>query len=82
LQDVYLRHNPYVLNPDSGHFRLRPTPRVQPLSTRVSYCSVTPPPPALAQIARQGAQYGLIWFGNAIHGFNSFVIQACGLQHH
>lgn len=58
LEDVYLRHNPFVLNPDSGHFRLRPNPRVQPLSTRVSYSSVTPPPPALAQIARQGEHHG------------------------
>jgi hypothetical protein len=57
LQDVYLRHNPYVLNPDSDHFRLRLNPRVQPLSTRVSYSSVTPPPPALAQMARQGMHF-------------------------
>eukprot|EP00878_Enallax_costatus_P012143 GHUV01012679.1.p1 GENE.GHUV01012679.1~~GHUV01012679.1.p1 ORF type:complete len:543 (+),score=113.65 GHUV01012679.1:290-1918(+) len=53
LESIYMDSNSsgFTLNPNAGHFTLRPNPRVQPLTTGVSYAAATPPPPALGAAA-------------------------------
>lgn len=66
LQDLYLSSSGgFELNPDSGHFTLRHNPRVQPLTTGVSYAAATPPPPALHSPRQGELQDNTCWAGTS-----------------
>ncbi|KAF8062104.1 hypothetical protein HT031_004364 [Scenedesmus sp. PABB004] len=58
LEDAFLRVNPPPPDPGAPHFALRAAPRVQPLTSSVSYATATPPPPTLASPRQPGEHHG------------------------